>query len=392
MSIVSKVMVGSLNCEGLNDFYKRISLFQALKNSDLSIIFLQETKLKPELEFQYIREWGDSKAIFNSTIGGKSGTAILINNPNIRVFKSTKMTDVEGRVIAVDMEMYGSRIHVVNSYGPNDNNFRVPFLNRMYLFLHSNEYIIWGGDHNVTTNPRLDRYPVRFNNDHGGREFKDILNCFDMKDVCRCLYPNSSFFTFRRGVSKSRIDKICVSGNFSVRTYSQENTGFSDHELIKSCIVFSSAYERGPGVWKNNVKYYKDESFLEDFKIFWNDHIKSNLNYNRNKVNWWMDFKYKFKLFYIKYSRNKLMLSRRHDQMLESGLYNATITLNQNPNSRVLVDNYNRIKKQLVDSRIKKTKEKLFKSEAQYLMQGEKTIKSFFKSLKTKKKINQYLV
>ena len=120
--------------------------------------------------------------------------------------------------------------------------------------------------------------------------------------------------------------------------------------------------------------------------------IISNLNYNRNKVNWWIDFKYNFKLFYIKYSRNKLMLSRRHDQMLESGLYNATITLNQNPNSRVLVDNYNRIKKQLVDSRIKKTKEKLFKSDAQYLMQGEKTIKSFFKSLKTKKKINQYLV
>ena len=147
----------------------------------------------------------------------------------------------------------------------------------MYLYLHSNDQIIWGGDHNVTTNPRLDRYPARLNNDTGGGEVRDILDCFDMKDVCRVIYPSSSIFTFRRGTSKSRIDKICVSGGFSVRTYTQDDTGFSDHVLLKTCIVFKSSYERGPGVWKNNVKYYKDESFLEDFKIFWNDHIKSKL-------------------------------------------------------------------------------------------------------------------
>ena len=80
-----------------------------------------------------------------------------------------------------------------------------------------------------------------------------------------------------------------------------------------------------------------------------------------------MDFKYRFKLFYIKYSREKLKFQRRHDQILEDGLYNATQALNQNPNSNVLINNYNRMKKELVNSKIKSTKERIFKRDAQYL-------------------------
>ena len=142
MGRISKLRVGSLNCQGLNDFYKRTTIFQSLENSDLSVIFLQETKLKPELEYKYKREWG-GESIFNSTIGSKSGTAILINNPGIKVIHGTKMIDIEGRVIAVDVEFHGSRFHLVNSYGPNESNLKVPFFNRLYLYLHSNSHIIW---------------------------------------------------------------------------------------------------------------------------------------------------------------------------------------------------------------------------------------------------------
>ena len=281
MGRISKLNIGSLNCRGLNEFYKRSSLFQELKDSELDVVFLQETKLKPELARQYEREWG-GEAIFNSTFGSKSGTAILISNPGIKLFHGTKMIDVEGRVIAIDMEFYGSRIHLVNSYGPNDSNLRIPFLNRMYLYMYSNVQVIWGGDHNLTVNPKIDRFPPKLNNDVGGKDFIDILNCFDLKDCCRVLFPTKPMFTFHREItesqrelSKSRIDKICVSNVFSVRDYVHENTVFSDHNLIKTCITFDAAYERGPGVWKNNVKYYKEESFLDDFREFWEEHIQN---------------------------------------------------------------------------------------------------------------------
>ena len=287
----SVLKVGTLNCQGLNEYYTRMTLFHSLKESDLDIIFLQETKLKPELEYKYVKEWHNGSCIFNSMIGGKSGTAILVNSPAIKILFGSKMMDVEGRVIAIDIEFYGTTIHVVNSYGPNLSRLKIPFLNRMYLYLNSSCPILWGGDHNIATNPRLDRYPSWIDGDYGRNDFLDIMASFDLRDVCPVLYPDSTFFTFRRGTSKSRIDKICVSSGCSVRAYSHENTGFSDHELVKADIVFESSFERGPGIWKNNVKYYKEESFLEDFKGFWSDCVISNLDYSKNIVKWWMDFK-----------------------------------------------------------------------------------------------------
>ena len=67
----TKIKVGSLNVQGINDFYKRMALFEFLRKSDLSIILLQETKLKPEHEYKYEKEC-DGDCIFNSTIGSKS--------------------------------------------------------------------------------------------------------------------------------------------------------------------------------------------------------------------------------------------------------------------------------------------------------------------------------
>ena len=59
--------------------------------------------------------------------------------------------------------------------------------------------------------------------------------------------PNASIFTFKKEisktVSKSRIDYICVSSAFSVLEYLHEDTVLSDHDLIKTCITFNTAYE-----------------------------------------------------------------------------------------------------------------------------------------------------
>ena len=75
-----------------------------------------------------------------------------------------------------------------------------------------------------------------------------------------------------------------------IHSYNQENTGFSDHNLIKTSVSFKSNIERGPGVWKNNVRYYSDESFLEEFSNFWTEckELNSAL-YVQDITKWWMD-------------------------------------------------------------------------------------------------------
>ena len=60
----SVLRVGTLNCQGLNEYYTRMALFESLKESNLAIIFLQETKLKPELEYKYILRNGIMVIVF----------------------------------------------------------------------------------------------------------------------------------------------------------------------------------------------------------------------------------------------------------------------------------------------------------------------------------------
>jgi len=81
----------------------------------------------------------------------------------------------------------------------------------------------------------------------------------------------------------------------------------------------------------------------------------------------------------------KLKWKKRHDQILEWGLFQATVALNANPNCSLLLKNYDNVKKGLVDSKIKKIKDKIFKNDAQYLMNGEKPVKSFFDRFKSRK-------
>ena len=122
-------------------------------------------------------------------MGEKHGTAILINVDHMTLLHN-RMCDVEGRVIAVDVSFRGEIFHVVNSYGPNLSNLKIPFLNRLYTYMSSNKHTIWCGDHNIVTDPILDRLPIRLCRDHGAKEYLEFIETFDLKDACRTLYPN----------------------------------------------------------------------------------------------------------------------------------------------------------------------------------------------------------
>ena len=379
--------IGSFNCQGLNEYYKRIALFDFFKSTDLSIIFLQETKLKPENEWDYVREWHNNRCIFNSCPGGKSGTAILFNSNSIHVL-SNKLIDVEGRVIAVDVEYFGQVFHLVNSYGPNDYQLKIPFLNRLYCYLGTGRNLIWCGDHNIATDCRLDRSPRHLSNDHGTTDFLQLLITFDLKDNCRALYPNREFFTYRRGSSRSRIDKICTSSQFVVERYCQQESLFSDHSLIYSTISFHSNFRNGPGVWRNNIKYYGDDDLIQNLTLIWQS-CKNESSLTSNLQKWWGDAKYKMKLAFIQFSKQKAMFRKRSWQMRDQALHNITIALRRNPNDKKLQKEYSQIKKHLVTTKIKEIKETILKSDAEYLMHGDKPTKSFFDKFKNRTEMHK---
>ena len=262
-----KLNVGSLNCRGLNDQSKRRHLFDFLKNSKLSIICLQETKTDI-LDDEVIRnEWYNKKMLINSVCsGGHSGTMILFNSMHINILDT--IYDQEGRVIVTDIEIYNDRFHLVNTYFPDNSTERKSFINSLFPFMASRYPVIWCGDHNMVTDPVMDRVPSRRSKDSFTYDLVNLINTFGLLDACREKYPIQYLYTFHRGDCKSRIDKILVSDQLGIDSYSHKDFTFSDHDLIEVQLHYQAKWFPGRGCGKVTLLFSKMKILLKNLKNF----------------------------------------------------------------------------------------------------------------------------
>ena len=154
----SRLHIASLNVCGLNDRNKRLVTFDFFKNSNFSVILLQETKTKFSQENDIRREWHNQKIIINSTKSehASGGCMVLFNAHNITVLDTLLSPD--GRCIVANFEFNGLRYHLVNTYVP-DCNDKKSFIISLYPLISSQYPIILGGDFNLATNAIIDRYP-----------------------------------------------------------------------------------------------------------------------------------------------------------------------------------------------------------------------------------------
>ena len=221
--------VGSLNCRGLCNKVKRTELFDYLKKSGLTFIFLQETKFSPFKHEEYEEDWHNSMIFLNSVRGGKGGTGILCNSSSVKILN--KLTDNEGCILVMDVDVYGSKFHLVNAYFPTEPYLKEDFIISLYPYLSSNFPVIWCGDHNIVLNPVLDRLPSTNVHDYCSSHLHELIDFFDFVDVCRYIYPNKKIYTFRGPTNRSRIDKVLVSPILNIQGYKQLDLLHSDHDL-----------------------------------------------------------------------------------------------------------------------------------------------------------------
>ena len=111
------VKICSLNCQGLGDHQKRRDVLQYLRQSNYSIICLQDMHFTQSNERRIQQEWG-YKAYFNSFDSKSRGVAIFLNN-NFEFTVHNSFSDRSGNVLMLDVEILGKRMTIVNIYGPN---------------------------------------------------------------------------------------------------------------------------------------------------------------------------------------------------------------------------------------------------------------------------------
>ena len=107
----------SLNVKGLGARKKRLQVVQCLKDKDVDICLLQETHLTEALNKVWEQEWG-GQCFFNGISSNSTGVSILLNHNRTFKIKQCNIV-VEGRMLALELEIDDNAVSIINIYGPN---------------------------------------------------------------------------------------------------------------------------------------------------------------------------------------------------------------------------------------------------------------------------------
>ena len=300
--------IATLNCNGLADKARRLSIFSNLSKTKFTIILLQETHSNPSEETQWANEWVKGPAFFNSSPNSgkaRGGVAILINCKNIKILKHSQ--DQQGRIITIDIDTLINKLHIVNIYGPSAHshtatNEQKIFYNNLHPYIFSNFPIILGGDFNLVQNAELDFFPPP-KKPKPCQVLNNLCQCYQLSDSYRIINPKTQNFTYRSKTNQSRIDRIYITPNIQIMNTETTHFPLSDHDLVSISTQINSSIPRGRGFWRNNTSVYKNENFQVDFDHnynIWQQSLSLELN---EPVEWWTQTKQKIKTIVQKHAR-----------------------------------------------------------------------------------------
>ena len=261
--------IGSLNVWGLGDNQKRREIYTWLRNKQMNIYLLQETKCTPDKEQQWKNEWGFD-CVFNSYDRAAHGVSIMFNQ-NFQFEIKDVVKDNLGRFIIVHLKLEQEDIVIANIYGPN-NDDSIFFHN---LFQQLDKFIqyplVLAGDTNICLQ-EIDKKggrPFYLSHRQARTSLLEHMETFNLVDVWRCIHSNTKQYTWRQRVTNvaCRLDVFLISVELANITKTAKiSNGFrTDHSFI-SLEISKNVINRGPGFFKLNTSLLFDKDYVEIIK------------------------------------------------------------------------------------------------------------------------------
>lgn len=154
----------SFNTRGLKDSIKRKAVFLYCKGQQAQCIFLQETHSDDSDVKFWSQQWGD-KIFFSHGTNCSAGVAICFNRCPGKIL--CNKADENGHWVACALNIDNIVIILVNIYGYNSDQKNRSLLHQISLILKElqakfpTDYMVIGGDFNLTPDEWLDRWPSR---------------------------------------------------------------------------------------------------------------------------------------------------------------------------------------------------------------------------------------
>lgn len=247
----------TLNINGLNNKITRSALRTFLNDNDIDLLCLQEVN-NSNLDFLTQYE-------YRTNIGDDNRGTAMVYRPGAGLDHFQE--DPEGKIITATT---GSD-KFVNVYGPSGSNKRAErellYHTRLPPYLHGTPNVIMCGDWNATLHAKDQRGTINTSN-----SLRTLVTQLDMTDVWEHIHGNMVQYTFHRGNSASRLDRIYVSRALvnSIHSVKVIPASFSDHDALLLRMSATTPLPcLGRGYWKLNTSLLINFDIRELFSAKW---------------------------------------------------------------------------------------------------------------------------
>ena len=260
-----KIKCATLNCRGLRDKNKRLSVFQFLKDENIDIAFLQETYVTDNFIPNFNKDWPGETFHAHTDSCHSRGTAILLREGlNAKVINSHRSND--GRRMMINITVNEEEFSLIAAYAPDKN--RKDYLKKLSSWVQKHsiniDRTILGADLN-TVDSAMDRSSK--NLDYSSNEFTKLKKNIGVTDSWRSLNKTKIELSYSHpsGNSKSRIDYVLCSESLMacVKNSYIGVAPVPDHKAV-FVELKNENNTRGRGYWKLNNQFLESELYCNN--------------------------------------------------------------------------------------------------------------------------------
>jgi exonuclease III len=349
---------------------------------------LQETHSVEKNVPLWKKQWGGSgQLIFSHGTSGSTGVATIIHfSMNYKI--KTINRSLDGRYLAIHLDIDEIPYCIINCYAPNTNNLKKQLIwlehTQNILQEYSDSNIIIGGDLNDVFIPMLDRYKCKpgIQPTEYVKAWLTICEEQNLSDFWRILNPNTRKYTWRQGSSlarlkQSRLDYWIVSTHmmYNLEKVDIENSIRSDHSAITINFYKNQAPERGPSFWHFNASLLKDKKYVAEINNYLNLALEKYKDLEDKGLKWDL-IKMEIRSSTICFSKNKAKETRDNIKQAMITSVKLEKLVNEQPTDKILKE-YQENKLYVEQYNKEKANGALMRSKVNWAEFGEKNSKFF---------------
>ena len=255
----------SWNVKGANTNIKLNRIMTHLEHLKTDIAFLQETHLCPSDVPRLKKRWVGH--LFHSKLNCRARGAAILIRKNIAFELISTTADPNGRYVIVSGLIQKVPVVLVCVYAPNWDDTQFIFSFFSMLPVHSNNFLIIGGDFNMVQDTTLDRSSARHATLSGSaKALASHAKQLGLSDPWRFNFPSTKVYSFSSHPhhTYSRIDFFLMDDRLlsKVKSCEYHSIVISDHAPISMEVNLPRSYVPSRQ-WRFNSPMLPDSTFKD---------------------------------------------------------------------------------------------------------------------------------